>query len=62
MAKKDVEHEFLTPQEVATKLRLHIVTVRRLLREGKLPGVKINARDWRISADALKQFVEKGGK
>jgi hypothetical protein len=32
------------------------------LRDGQLPGRKIGARQWRISADALKAYVEGGQK
>lgn len=46
----------LTPAEAAPLLRLHEVTVRRLLRQGKLPGVK-TGREWRISAATLHDFL-----
>jgi excisionase family DNA binding protein len=54
--------ELLTVEQAAEKLQMHVGTIRRLLRDKRLPGVKIGLRQWRISADALKQFVEKGGK
>lgn len=54
--------EYLTPQEVATKLRINERTVRRLLREGELPGgIRVGKKTWRISAVALKAYIEGGG-
>jgi excisionase family DNA binding protein len=53
--------ELLTVDQAAERLQMHADTVRRLLREGQLPGRKVGARQWRISADALKAYVE-GGK
>jgi len=52
------EQEYLTPKEVAEKLRLHERTVRRLLVEGKLPGQLIGAKNWRVSSAALKDYIE----
>ena len=52
------EAEYLTPLEVAGKLRINERTVRRLLADGKLPGQRIGAKKWRISAAALKDFIE----
>jgi excisionase family DNA binding protein len=55
-----VEPEYLTSEEVARKLRIHERTVRRLLADGKLPGQRIGAKKWRISAGALKAYMEGG--
>ena len=57
-----MEDELLTVEEAAGRLKMHPVTVRRLLRDGQLPGRKIGARQWRISADALKAYVDGGQK
>jgi excisionase family DNA binding protein len=56
------EAEYLTPQEVGKKLRMHERTVRRLLAEGSLPGQRIGSRQWRVSAAALKAYIETGQK
>jgi excisionase family DNA binding protein len=53
-----VEDEVLSVDEAAAWLKVDAVTVQRLLREGRLPGHKIGPRQWRISADALKAYVE----
>jgi excisionase family DNA binding protein len=52
--------ELLTVEQAAGRLQMHPDTVRRLLREGQLPGRKIGARQWRVSSDSLKAFVENG--
>lgn len=49
--------ELLTVDQAAERLQMHADTVRRLLREGQLPGRKVGARQWRISADALKAYI-----
>jgi excisionase family DNA binding protein len=57
-----VEDEALSVDEAAVWLKVDAGTVRRLLRDGRLPGRKIDARQWRISADALKAYVERDQK
>ena len=52
------EPEYLTPDQAAEKLQMHPKTVRRLLNDGKLPGQRVGGKNWRISADALKRFIE----
>jgi excisionase family DNA binding protein len=53
-----VGDELLTAEEAAARLKMHPVTVRRLLREGRIPGRKVGVRQWRVSADALKAYIE----
>ena len=53
-----VEDEVLSVDEAAVWLKVDVVTVQRLLREGRLVGRKIVAHQWCISADALKAYVE----
>jgi excisionase family DNA binding protein len=50
--------EYLTVEEAAAKLKIHPRTIRRLLVDGKLPGVKFGARQWRIPVSALERGVE----
>lgn len=55
MTTLDHDHLF-TLTEVATSTRLHPETVRRMITDGRLPGVKIAGR-WRVRAidvDALR--------
>ena len=44
--------ELLTPQESAKYLKMHVDSVRRLLRTGKLPGKKVGG-GWRIPKGVL---------
>ena len=50
--------ELLTVEQAAERLQMHVDTVRRLLREGRLPGRKVGVRTWRISAAALQKYME----
>lgn len=48
--------ELMTVVEAARVLRLHPDTVRRLLREGRLRGVRVG-RSWRVPADVAEAPV-----
>lgn len=50
------EPEFLTVEEVAELLRVSSRTVQRLLKEGKLPGVRVG-RQWRIPRAELLAYL-----
>lgn len=50
--------EFWTAEQVAQKLQLHPRTVRRLLTSGELPGKRVGGREWRVSAAALRAYIE----
>jgi excisionase family DNA binding protein len=52
--------EVFTVEEVATRLKLNADSVRRLLRNKQLPGIKVGAREWRVSSSALSKFIETG--
>src|SRR5437660_6357863 len=47
----------LTPEEAAYILGLSPFTVRRLLREGELPGTKVGKRQWRIRRADLDKYL-----
>ncbi len=50
--------ELYTVDEAASILKLSAYTVRRLLREGELPGIKIGAGQlWRIRKDELEAYL-----
>ncbi len=51
--------ELLTVEQAATRIQMHPDTVRRLLREKQIPGVKLGARQWRIPAGALSEFIDR---
>jgi excisionase family DNA binding protein len=46
-----------TPEKVAKYLVMDVVTIRTMLRNGDLPGIKIG-RMWRVDPDDLKAFIE----
>lgn len=51
-----MEEEFYTPDEIARKLRLTEDSVTRLLRQGKMPGYKIEG-SWRIDRKDFKEYL-----
>jgi len=48
--------EFLTVEEIATKLKLSEETVKRMLRQKMLPGYKISG-SWRVVRQDLEDFL-----
>lgn len=48
--------ELLNVEEVAQILHLHVMTVYRLVKEGKLPGFKVGGR-WRFHRNALEDWM-----
>lgn len=44
-------------EELAGLLQVHEVTIRKLLKAGKLPGRKL-AKRWYVSEDALKAYFQ----
>lgn len=49
--------QFYTTSEVASKLKVHVETVKRWLRNGDMEGIRIGGR-WRISEDAVQKFID----
>ena len=50
--------ELLTPEEAAAILKLSAFTVRKLLRNGTLPGIKIGGgKEWRIYRSDLESYL-----
>lgn len=49
--------EILEAREVADYLHLHIFTVHKLAREGKLPAFKIG-HGWRFRKSALNEWIQ----
>jgi excisionase family DNA binding protein len=59
MKKKIVVTRFLTPQEVADRLRLSRATVWRYIREGKIKAIKFSRRTYRIAEKDLARSLRK---
>jgi excisionase family DNA binding protein len=49
--------ELLKPKEVAQELHVHLWTVYRYIRQGKLPVIHLSAREFRIRRSELKRFL-----
>jgi excisionase family DNA binding protein len=54
-----MNRRFLTPGEVAAALRVSAEVIRRLLRRGELPAVRIG-RTWRVDEDELQRWLRRG--
>jgi excisionase family DNA binding protein len=55
------EVQLVQVEEAARRLNLAPKTVRKYLREGKLRGIKTNARgQWRVSEGELRRFAREG--
>ena len=52
--------QILTLREAARELRLSKETTAKLLRQGRLPGVRVGER-WRVLPEALNEFLLRGG-
>jgi len=53
-----ISGQFLTVEQAADKLQFHVATVRRMLRLGQLPGIKLGGgKEWRVSAQALDRYL-----
>ena len=53
-----MSEELLTIEKVADRLQLHPDTIRRYIRERKLPGVRISATVVRVKKSDLDKFIE----
>ncbi len=51
--------DIMTVEQAAEYLQLTADTVRRLLREGQLPGRRIG-KEWRLSRRKLEEFIMEG--
>jgi len=51
--------QLLTPEQAAKALAVSPRTVKQWLRDGKLPGVKLAGKVWRVKASDLQAFIKK---
>ncbi len=54
----NTQEEYLTPEQVAEKLKVKKITIYRMARTGKLPAIKFG-KSWRINSIKLAEFLEK---
>ncbi len=52
--------EIMTTREVAKYLKLHEITICKLAKEGKIPGVQIG-RMWRFDKGTIDKWISGGG-
>jgi excisionase family DNA binding protein len=52
----DSPEEFLTPQEIATRLKLTEATIWRWIREGTLPAIKIGPKVYRVTQEEYQKI------
>ncbi len=53
---KERQAELMTVQEVAAYLRVHPMTVYRLIQRGELPAIRVG-RGWRLSRNRIEQWL-----
>jgi excisionase family DNA binding protein len=51
------EKPLLTTQDIAELLEMHITTIRRYIREGKIKAIRIG-REYRIRREDFEEFLE----
>ena len=56
MSKVELLETYAGVNEVATRLNIHPESVRRLIRQGKLPAIKFGNK-WLVEKGALEQFA-----
>lgn len=56
-----LEPLFFKPSELATRWRLHTMTIIRMLHSKQIYGFKIGEKSWRIPISAVHEYEEKGG-
>lgn len=52
-----MEKKFLSAEEVSEQLGISVGTVKKLLRDGVMPGYKIG-NQWRINPQEFKKYLE----
>lgn len=51
------ETEYLTTQELAEKLKVNVLTIRRWIGSGKLPAISIG-KSYRIKKEDFEKFIK----
>lgn len=49
-------NEFMQTDEAARILRMHVVTIRNMIRTKKLEGVKIGGKTWLVSKKSVENY------
>lgn len=48
--------EFLSTEEAAKLLNLHVVTIRNMIRAKKLDGIKVSGKTWLVSKKSVEKY------
>ncbi len=56
-----MDNEILVADEIAELLRVDRQRIYELVRQNRLPVIKLGERQYRFSAKAVLRFVERGG-
>lgn len=56
MTSQTMDYEFLTPQEIADKLKVNKITIYRYIKSGKINAYKIG-KDLRVKKDEFEKFL-----
>jgi len=54
------ENQMLTTKQLAEYLQMSQITICRLAREKKIPGIKIG-KEWRFPKEMIDRFIASGG-
>jgi excisionase family DNA binding protein len=50
-------NEFYTPKEISSILKISVQSVRNLIREGKIPAIKVG-KQWRVRKVDLERYTK----
>ena len=48
--------DFISTEEAAQRLDLHVVTVRNMIRSKKLEGIKVSGKTWLVSKKSVERY------
>lgn len=58
MSKEDLLDQYADVTQVSKRLRIHPESVRRLIRQGKLPAIKLGNK-WLVEKSTLEQYASR---
>lgn len=58
MSKDDLLSQYVGVKQVSERLRIHPESVRRLIRQGKLPAIKFGNK-WLVEVSTLEQYASR---
>lgn len=52
------EKEFLTVKEVALRLRVSTVTIRNMIKDGTIEGIRVGKKMFRVKSKELERYID----